>query len=406
MSTVNLGALLYALRNVLHRKMRSGLTIVSVFIGVTAIFTLLSFGIGIQSYVEQIAEEAGADKLFIQAKGIGAPGTDATFFVSNEDIDFIEDINGVSEVAGMYLKAAEIEFKDKKRINFIVGIDVDNLDFIEEAMLVEILKGRSLKKGDTDKAVLGYNYQIENKIFARALDVGDKIIINDAPVEIVGFYDEIGNPSDDANIYVTNDMMEQLYPDIKNRFGHAIMRADKGVDANELADRIQEKLRKFKNQEEGKEDFFVQTFSDVLATFGSIILVINGVLVLIALVSVAVASVNIMNTMYTAVLERTKEIGVMKAIGAQNKEILFIFVFESGLLGLIGGAVGVVFGMINASIGGAIAASAGFASLQPAFPVVLFVGCLLFAFLLGVVAGLLPARQASQLKPVEALRYE
>jgi len=121
---------------------------------------------------------------------------------------------------------------------------------------------------------------------------------------------------------------------------------------------------------------------------------------------VLVAAVNIMNTMYTAVLERTKEIGIMKAIGSRNRYILMIFFFESGILGLIGGTIGILFGYGLAKMGGAIAAEAGYALLQPFFPWWLTVGCLTFAFLVGATSGFFPALQASKLKPVDALRYE
>ena len=150
----------------------------------------------------------------------------------------------------------------------------------------------------------------------------------------------------------------------------------------------------------------MQTFEDALATFGVVINVINGVLFLIALISLIVASVNIMNTMYTAVLERTKEIGVMKAIGATNEEILLIFVFESGFLGFLGGLIGVIIGYAISVTGGDIAAASGYALLKPIFPWYLIMGCLLFATLVGTGAGLLPARQASRQRPVDALRYE
>ena len=113
-----------------------------------------------------------------------------------------------------------------------------------------------------------------------------------------------------------------------------------------------------------------------------------------------------MNTMYTAVLERTKEIGIMKAIGAKNKSILFIFIFESGLLGIIGGGLGVMSGYIIAKIGGMIAAASGYSMLQPSFPIYLTLGCLLFAFFVGAGSGFFPAVQASKLKPVDSLRYE
>jgi len=119
-----------------------------------------------------------------------------------------------------------------------------------------------------------------------------------------------------------------------------------------------------------------------------------------------VGGVGIMNTMYTSVLERTQEIGVMKAIGAKNRDILTIFLIESGFLGLMGGMVGVLMGI---GIGKAIefgAAQAGLAILKVYFPWYLIVGSLLFSFLIGAFSGLAPARQAAKLKPVDALRYE
>ena len=144
----------------------------------------------------------------------------------------------------------------------------------------------------------------------------------------------------------------------------------------------------------------------VIEQFSTVLIVINGILVLIALISLIVAGVNIMNTMYTAVLERTQEIGVMKAIGARNSDIAFIFLIESGVLGLVGGILGIGFGYVIAKLGESILANAGYAAFYPIFPWQLTAGCLAFAVFIGAFAGLFPARQASKLKPVEALRYE
>jgi len=165
-------------------------------------------------------------------------------------------------------------------------------------------------------------------------------------------------------------------------------------------------LRKHKDIDEGKETFYIQSFEQVIEQFSTVLVVINAILVLIALISLIVAGVNIMNTMYTAVLERTPEIGVMKAIGARNSDIMFIFLVESGILGLVGGTLGIAFGYFIAKIGEAALAGAGYAAFYPIFPWQLTVGCLAFAFLVGSLAGLLPAKQASKLKPVDALRYE
>ncbi len=114
-----------------------------------------------------------------------------------------------------------------------------------------------------------------------------------------------------------------------------------------------------------------------------------------------------MNTMYTSVLERTKEIGTMKAVGAKNSDILYIFLFESGLLGLVGGAIGILIGIGLAKGTEYVATTTlGTPFLQASFPLYLIVGALVFSFLIGAVSGILPAMQAAKLKPVDALRYE
>ncbi len=396
----------YALKNVYSRTTRSALTILSILIGISAIFTLISFGRGIQNYMDVLANEAGGDKLFIQAKGFGAPGTDTNFYISRDDVDFISKIKGVNEISGLYMSVASIKSKDQVKYAYIMGYDTKKYEFIFETFTADIYKGRELRKGETDGALLGYNYQFANKMFKKPLSLRDDVFINDNKFQIQGFIEEVGNAADDSNIYVTEKAFEILYPEQKDKFGYVVASADSSITPSDLADKIEEKLRKRRGQKEGEEDFTVQSFEDLLETFGTFIDIINGILVLIALISVVVASVNVMNTMYTSVLERTKEIGIMKAIGARNSDIMFIFVFEAGVLGFIGGVLGIGLGYLISTAGGKYAAAAGFSALYPVFPPSLIFGCLLFATFVGAISGVLPARQASKLKPVDALRYE
>lgn len=398
--------MIYALKNLQQRGLRSGLTILSILIGVMAIYAIVSFGLGMQNYVDSLAEEAGTDKMFLQSRSTGAPGTDSTFSLTRSEIDFVGKIKGVKEYAAMYMKPAEISVDDEERFFFVSAWDLKKNELVLEAFTVEIVDGRQLNNGELGKATLGYLYSQPNKIFKDAMDLGDKFEINGNKFEVVGFYNEIGNPSDDGNVYITNEAYEAIWPESKDLYDFAMIRSEKGYDPEELSEKIEEKLRKKKGQEEGKETFYVQTFADALATFGAVLNVMNGILILIALVSMIVASVNIMNTMYTSVLERTREIGIMKAIGAQNKDILFIFIFESGVLGAVGGAIGVLCGWLIASAGGSFAASAGYSLLKPVFPWYLAAGCIGFAFLVGAVAGVLPARSASKQKPVDALKSD
>lgn len=397
----------YVIDNIIHRKLRSWLTVISILIGIMAIYSLVSFGQGLSDYINTFAAESGTDKLFVQAKSAAVPGTDPNFYISTDDIDFLRKVNGINEIVGMYFTSAEIQKDKEKKYTFVISMPTGpELDMVMEMFTVKIFRGRNLKSGDRLKTVLGYNYQFPNKIFKKPVDLNEKIIINGRTLEVVGFFGEVGNPQDDSQIYLTDEGFLLLYPDTENKYQIAIARSNPGESAPAVALRAEEKLRKHKGLKEGEEDFFIQTFEQAIETFSTVLLVINAILVLIAFISLIVAAVNIMNTMYTAVLERTKEIGVMKAIGARNSDILFIFVIESGFLGMIGGALGITAGYGIARLGGIIAAQSGYALLYPVFPIWLTIGCLLFAFIVGAAAGFLPARQAAKLKPVDALRYE
>ncbi len=398
----------YSISNLWHRKLRSFLTILSILIGITAIIALSSFGMGIQYFMEDMAKQMGTDKIMIMPRDYMSAMGESNIALTDDDIDFLKKIKGVEEVTGMMFSSAKVKFKDYKEIYpYVAGISTDT----KEKRLVEGMfagfgmeNGRSLKKGDVLKVAMGYNYLIPNKAFKKAISVGDKIEINDVKVEIVGFYEEIGNPADDVNIYISLEGYKEIF-ETENYF-YILLRSSPDQNPTELADRIKEKFRKYRGQKKGEEDFFVQSFEEMMETYGIVINVLVGVLVLIALISVFVAAVNIANTMYTSILERTQEIGIMKSIGAKNRFIVSIFIIESGILGLVGGIIGIGLGYLIAKGGGLIASSLGLAMLQPYFPPWLIIGCLLFAFLVGAGSGLLPSIQASKLKPVDALRYE
>ncbi len=394
----------YSLENLFHKKIRSFLTTLSILIGIMAVFALISFGLGIRDYANTLAEDMGKDKLFLAPKAVMT--TDPSLMTSQDDIDFVGKIQGVKDITGLYYGIAEVKYDGETRYVDMMGYDTEKTELVQSSMTVDIAEGRILKKAETGKAVLGYNYMLEDKVFSKPLHIGSKIEVNNQPFEVVGFFEAIGNPADDQNVYISYESFERLNPQLKDRFTSTIIQSASGYEPSKLADTITDKLRRHKGLDEGDEDFYVQTFEDVIATFGVIINIINGVLVLIALISVVVAAVNIMNTMYTSVLERTKEIGIMKAIGARNSDILNIFLLESGVLGLLGGLFGIFFGFLVAKIGEAVAANAGLGLLKPIFPWYLIAGCLLFAFLVGSLSGLAPAKQAAAQKPVDSLRYE
>ncbi|MBW2996880.1 FtsX-like permease family protein, partial [Candidatus Woesearchaeota archaeon] len=152
--------------------------------------------------------------------------------------------------------------------------------------------------------------------------------------------------------------------------------------------------------------FTVSTTDDYMETFGIVLTVVQIVLIGIAAISLLVGGVNIANTMYTSVLERTNEVGIMKAIGARNSDVFLLFLIESGILGVVGGIAGIAVGIGLSKLVAFVAASAGWTFIQTLFPWYLTIGALLFSFAVGAISGTLPAYQASKLKPVDALRYE
>ncbi|MFH1316168.1 MAG: ABC transporter permease [Candidatus Woesearchaeota archaeon] len=404
---IDLEIIKYSLKNLWSRKMRSFLTILSIFIGISAIFIFASFGIGLYSYVGEIAAESGLDKFMVQAKGIGAPGLDNTFKLEQKDLDAISRIKGVKETSFWYLKPGQIDKDKVKKFVFLAGVGEEKTDIklLEEMMTVKILSGRNLKKGDRGKVTVGYNYQLPDKIFKKPYKIGEKMNINGVDFEIIGFWEEIGNPGDDSNVYMFEDDMKSLFgEDIT--YAVLIGRAEDPENMDALVEKVEKELRKVRGLEEGKEDFTVQSFADAFEMFTSIINIVVGFIFLIVLISGIVASVNTANTMVTSVLERIKEIGVMKSIGARNSTIRNIFLIESGILGFVAGIFGITFGWFLSYYGGVILNGLGWGFLAPRFPIWLFIFCVLLSTVVGTVSGVAPAIYASKQKPVDALRYE
>ncbi len=393
----------YSLKNIWQRKSRSFFTILSIFIGITTIFIFISFGWGLYNYIGDLSSSSSADKIIVQSK-TGFGGLDDTFGLNDDDLEAIENTAGVFEASGTYFKAAEIEFNDETKYVFLTGYDPDK-PLIMDVFSIGTEEGRMLKGNDNGKIVLGYNYLVKDKIFSRAVTLNDKVTVNDVEFKVTGFLEEIGNPQDDSQIYISNENFEELYPEENLKYNWVIARTN--LDSiDETIEKVEKSLRKERNQEEGKEDFFVQSFQDYIEGFSVALDIVIGFVVLIALISVLVSAINTANTMITSVLERVKEIGIMKSIGAKNKEIFGIFLFESAFLGFTAGVIGVLIGWGLSSLGGAILNNLGYGFLQPYFSPWLFLGCIAFATLTGGISGIIPAINASKTNPVDALRYE
>lgn len=375
-----------------------------IFIGIAAVVALVSLGQGVQKAVNEQFEKLGVDKIIVTPKGtfMGVGGT-GLVSLGKEDLKTIKKTVGVEEVSGLLMRTGEIEFKDQVRYFMVTGMPGDEgKELFGDIYEVEF--GRDLKKDEKYKVVLGKLYR-EGSVFVPNVKLGDKIEINDVELKVIGFYKSFGNTEDDKAIVILEDVMREVFG-IEEEYDWIMAKVSKEEDVDKVVERVEKELRKARGLEEGKEDFSIQTFKELMESYSTILNIIQIFLLGIAAISLVVGGIGIMNTMYTAVLERTKEIGVMKSVGAKNSDILIIFLIESGILGLVGGGVGIVLGIGLSKLVEFLAAIAGYGMIQVSFPWYLIVGTLMFSFLVGSISGVLPARKASKLKPVDALRYE
>lgn len=148
------------LNNLKRRKLRSWLTMIGIFIGIAAVVALISLGQGLQNYITGEFEKLGADKIIIQPKGFGSPGsaTSESLILTSKDLEVIEKVKGVEWVVGFVIRQGAVNYKDEIKIEYISGANSEDLKLLSEIQSYEVIDGRDLKEGDKFKVVVGYNH--------------------------------------------------------------------------------------------------------------------------------------------------------------------------------------------------------------------------------------------------------
>ncbi|MCC7570363.1 ABC transporter permease [Candidatus Micrarchaeota archaeon] len=399
--------------NLRHRSLRTWLTLMGVIIGVIAIMLLIGLGEGLKDTITQELEMFGAQNIVIMPGSSMFSSISTTSLMGGRlyesDVTRIEGVPGVEFVSrGIIPPPQKIEYKGQELSAPPFGMDA-NLFQSNAFPQYKIAKGRFYNENERRVALVAYDYTQD--IFDKPVDVNSVLVIGGVEYRVVGVLEKIGgmagDSGDDSSIMIpyqdAKDMAVKAGTMGSDETSMMYVRVEEGFDPAEVSDKIAFQLRAAHKVKE--DDFTIITADFIKEQVDTILNLLTLFLGLIASISLVVSAVGVSNTMFTAVLERTKEIGVLKAIGAKNSQIMTMFLTESAMLCGIGGLVGIIISCLIICSFNIISETfeLGLSGVIPIWLVLMSFG---FSLFIGVVAGIFPAYNASKLNPVLALRYE
>lgn len=396
-----------SIRSVLKNKSRTLLTTLGVIIGVTSVILLTSIGNGLKIYVNEQFEALGSNTIFVSpgkvfsdsggfSRGAGGGGSTVTNSFTQKDVNNLKRSLKTNLIMPMKTTSAEVKSKDYKKSVAVVGTNY--LYGPNNNSLPSSGNGRWFTREEEDKksnvAILGAT--IASDLFPAGNALGKKIVVGSKNIKIIGINDirgsSFGGPSVDEYVYVPFGIATDIAGDEKIQ--QIIIKA---ADKDQI-ESTKEKTKDVLLKDYDKDAFSVFDSAQLLNSINSIISTLTIALTGIAAISLVVGGIGIMNIMLVTVSERTREIGLRKAIGAYPRAILIQFLFEAIILSGLGGLIGIILG------------SLGTFAINNFFPARVTPGSVILAFgvsfLVGIIFGVTPARKASRLSPIEALRYE
>jgi len=390
---------LLAFRDIRERKARSILTVLGIAVGIAAIVSLMSVGYGMEHAITGELTEM-ADMISVMPGELRGGSYVEKGSFTDRDVSDLQRIGGIKDISTMTYDAAEVEYRNKRVPIFVLGGDTKELEsfYVEPVGLKE---GRWLRENDYKGCVIGD--RVANDFFDEVIHVNDKLVINDEKFVVVGVFekgDMLYANDVDSNIFLTLRAAKEVLQ--TDEIKYIIVRVYEIDEAEGIAEEIEERI----NDNHGLDDFAnAMTMGSMIELMGDIFMIIRGVLIGIAAIALVVASIGIMNTMLMSVMERTHEIGVMKAIGAKSRDVLSLFLLESSMVSLVGGVIGCVVGVIIAKVLSFLGSAASGLEIAAIVKPEVILGGIAVALIVGVLSGFYPARKASKMSPVEAVRY-
>lgn len=393
--TINL-----ATKSIIRNKARSTLTMLGIIIGVASVILLVSLGQGLQSYLTEQFEQLGSNQIFVlpgqgfEGFGQGPPN----FAGSKMTLTHVDDI---SKLGGPIKNAAAdnetpalVKYKGESKVSTVAGISAAWMEMTS----VEVGKGRKLTSGDINQsrnvAIVGQT--VVEELFNGNNPVDKEITIGDVNFQVIGELEKLGTQS--IGFDIDNFVIIPI-TSAQRVFGVDIVQTIivQAKSTEEIAEAI-DSVERYLLTQMDEDDFSVVDQSSLLDTINQILGVLTAALGGIAAISLVVGGVGIMNIMLVSVTERTREIGLRKAVGAKPSDILNQFVIEAVTLSILGGGIGILIGW-----GGSLLINRFFPAEVTFWAVALAFGV---SAAVGIIFGVAPAVRASRLDPIEALRYE
>jgi putative ABC transport system permease protein len=413
-----LESLRLAFRALTANKLRAALTMLGIVIGVGAVITLMSAGEGVQVYIEERFQSVGSNLLFVlpgseEESMSGPPGmTVGTAELTNGDVDALRDpvrAPDVESVSPELFSSTIVATGQRDTFATILGVNPDFASVRNWFPEVGVYIDQDDMNSRARVALLGRTV-VEDLFPDHPYPLDQTIKINNVPFRVIGVLEEKGgsqfSDEDNSVIVPLTTAQTRLFPS-RSRTGELTVSAiivqavsEERMDA--ATEQISAILRERHDIDfRDEDDFSIISQSDILDVFGQITGVLTAFLGAIAGISLLVGGIGIMNIMLVSVTERTREIGLRKAVGARRRDIMWQFLLEAMTLSLIGGIMGIALGALGAGIITALIED--FRSVVTPQAVVL---ATTFSAAVGLFFGIYPARRASVLNPIDALRYE
>jgi putative ABC transport system permease protein len=406
-----LQAIKEALGSLTSNKLRSALTILGIVIGVAAVVAMMAIGRGAQNSITNSINGIGTNLIYVfsgnQAQNVRNPQP-----LTTQDAQALQDQLAAPDVAAavpIENGRATVTVNGKTTSTSIVGVTPAYAQVSNE----QVTEGEFITDAETTgraaDAVIGPT--TATTLFGTTTGlVGQTIRIQNVPFRIVGVLQSkggsgLGNQDDRILIPITTAQLRLFHRGQANRVDQILVQATSASTVTAAQDEISEILRTRHRTAAGADDFTLLAQSTIVSAATSITGILTMFLGGIAGISLLVGGIGIMNIMLVSVTERTREIGLRKALGARRRDILLQFLTESILLSLLGGILGILFAWVISGVVGAIAA-ANNTNISPQLSISAILLATLFSSAVGLLFGLYPSNRAARLQPVEALRYE